>query len=31
MNWIEWLDENKDFARKNIPALMTVKEPEYGS
>ncbi len=29
MDWIEWLDENKDYARKNIPALSTVKEPEY--
>ena len=28
-DWIEWLDENRDFARKNIPALSTVKEPEY--
>jgi len=29
MDWIEWLDENKDYARKNIPALRRVKEPEY--
>jgi Domain of unknown function (DUF4263) len=29
MNWIEWLDENKDFARKNIPVLSKIKEPEY--
>ena len=29
MDWIEWLDENRDYARKNIPALRTVKEPEY--
>jgi hypothetical protein len=29
MDWIEWLDENKDYARKNIPALSKVKEPEY--
>jgi hypothetical protein len=29
MDWIEWLDENRDYARKNIPALSTVKEPEY--
>lgn len=29
MNWIDWLDENKDYARKNIPALLNVKEPEY--
>jgi len=29
MDWIEWLDENKDYARKNIPSLRTVKEPEY--
>lgn len=28
-DWIEWLDENKDYARKNIPALKQVKEPEY--
>lgn len=29
MDWIEWLDENREYARKNIPALRTVKEPEY--
>ncbi len=29
MDWIEWLDENRDYARKQIPALRTVKEPEY--
>jgi hypothetical protein len=29
MDWIEWLDENRDYARKNIPALRTIKEPEY--
>jgi len=29
MDWIEWLDENRDYARKNIPALRAVKEPEY--
>jgi len=29
MDWIEWLDENRDYARKNIPPLRTVKEPEY--
>lgn len=28
-DWIEWLDENREYARKNIPALRNVKEPEY--
>lgn len=28
-DWIDWLDENKDYARKNIPALEYIKELEY--